>query len=131
MPKKQYYDQLGEGETPFIDRKITLDTPPRPDRRVQVIFRLWYKDLDMLKARCALEKQTMQNALEIFSRAYSRENKELMKFMRRHAPAREKKNRRRTYSVDEREAEAIFKKLEADSPLEDAFITVDQEYMKK
>jgi superfamily I DNA and RNA helicase len=93
-------------------------------KRVQTLFRLFEDDLETFKAKVVGDKVSLQKVMEALVKEYLKDNKEVMKIVRKYANIRNDKRRR--YSVDELEAGAIMKRLQEVSPLRDIEIALDE-----
>lgn len=97
-------------------------------KRVQTLFRLWDDDLVLFKSKAAGDKLSIQKVMECLVKEYLKDNAEVTKLVRKYSHVRNDKKRR--YSVDEFEVDAILKRLQEVSPLKDldnAFRELDNE----
>lgn len=93
------------------------------DDRVQSIYRLPLATLEKFKAKVVKDQMSMQRAFEIFVKEYTEGN--LDAIIKKYASEKNAKLRR--YSMDVLEAEAVFDRLAAYSPLKDTVRVLDRE----
>lgn len=90
----------------------------------QVMIRLWPSDYEKFKVKLAIDQITVTRAFEAWVKSYLRGNKALQSILVRDRKPTDAGKRR--YSVDEYEAEAILRRLEEVSPLQDINILMDE-----